>query len=374
MRVILNMLAVRSGGGQQVASSLIEEVSNRSMGEEVLAVVGHSTFLSAHCRKLGVPFFPSPFDYLSRAFRFGSKLRLITSKFKPDVIYAFTPTPKISGVPVVLRSVYSNLYFPEVEFWAGLPVHQRIQKRAIDFFRKSGTFSADGLVFENRAMLRRAVHQFNFPIERVTYVAPSISTHLDHLESRRVAVAGEDVFKVLLLTSWHKNKNLEILPLVAKRIKDAGHKCKFIISLLPDEARPLYMASVEMGVSESFEFIGTVAPDEVGEIINSSSALMVLSKLECFSSNIVEAWHFERPLFCADEPWSRSACGEAAFFVNRDSPSDIAQAILSVKSDEIKYRKMVEAGKKALSGLNTPASKFDEQWAFLEKIASLGPR
>lgn len=374
MRIILNMLAVRSGGGQQVASGLIEELSHRSMSDQVLAVVGHSTFLNAHCRQLGVPYVSLPFDYLNRSFRFGPNLRNITSDFKPDVIYAFTPTPKVSDVPVVLRSVYSNLYFPEVKFWNGLPVHQRVKKHAIDFFRRSGTFSADGLVFENQAMLRRAVEKFNFPIERAAYIAPSISSHLDYLERREMAAAGADVFKILLLTSWHKNKNLEILPLVAKRIKDAGHRCKFIISVLPDQARPLYRASVEMGLSESFEFIGPVAPDEVGEIINDSSALMLLSKLESFSSNLVEAWHFERPLFCADEPWSRSACGEAAFFVNRDSPSDIAKAILSIKSDETKYRKMVEAGKKALSGLNTPASKFDEQWAFLEEIASLGPR
>lgn len=374
MRIVLNLLAVRSGGGQQVASGLVSEINRRSIGDSVLVITGQSTFLHHQCKKLGLAFVALPFGYIYRAFGFNRDLRRICSSFMPDVIYAFTPTPKVAGVPVVLRTVYSNIYFPEVNFWADLPMPKRAKKHAIDFFRKRGTFSADGLVFENKAMLNRSVDFFKFPSDRAKFIAPSISSHLEGFDVCRLAPASDKGFKILLLTSWHGNKNLGILPHVARCLQDSGMRCTFLISLRPEEAASVYSASQEMGVSHAFEFIGTVDPNNVAEIVQKSSAMMLLSKLECFSSNIVEAWHFERPLFCADEPWSRAACGEAAFFVNRDSPSHIAETILSVSSDQTKYRDMVEAGRKALGGLNTPASKFDEQWTFLEHIASLGPR
>ena len=81
------MVAVRSGGGQQVASGLIDELSHISMCDEVVAIVGESTFLNAHCKKRDIAFAPFLFDYLNRKFRFASGLCRIVSQFKSYVIY-----------------------------------------------------------------------------------------------------------------------------------------------------------------------------------------------------------------------------------------------------------------------------------------------
>jgi hypothetical protein len=86
---------------------------------------------------------------------------------------------------------------------------------------------------------------------------------------------------------------------VAKLLKEKGLKVNFILTL--DQNDPNVNVHIvskinENQVPEYFTFAGKIKGSDVGNVVKASDAMILLSKLECFSSNVVEAWHFRKPL------------------------------------------------------------------------------
>ena len=178
-------------------------------------------------------------------------------------------------------------------------------------------------------------------------------------------------FKILYLSSWHLNKNIHSLPLVAAILRDKGIEVKFILSLDKNEAQIeqfLLKKIMDYEVGSYFQFIGKVKSDYVHQVVKSSDTMILLSKLECFSSNIIEAYSFNKPIFIADEPWSRSVCRDAAIYVDRNNPEDIAAKIIQIVKDKTLYEFYVEKGSQSLKQFNTPTNKVEKQVEFLEFI------
>jgi hypothetical protein len=102
-------------------------------------------------------FFPTerilaiPYSYKKRILNF-RLLQAYVRNNSIDIVYNYAPVLPVKGVPQVVRSVYSNLYFPEIDFWKDYSVFQRIKKSLIDKMRLKGTFKADGLIFENESI------------------------------------------------------------------------------------------------------------------------------------------------------------------------------------------------------------------------------
>jgi hypothetical protein len=78
-----------------------------------------------------------------------------------DIIYNYTAAFAGTKTKQVVRTVYSNLYFPEIKFWTHLSFSGLMKKKIIDYYRLKGTLRADGLIFESEAMMHRAKELFN---------------------------------------------------------------------------------------------------------------------------------------------------------------------------------------------------------------------
>lgn len=304
--------------------------------------------------------------------------RKLMRDFDANVVMHFTTAWRYSDVPQVVRSVYSNLFFPEIDFWPRRPRAEYFRRKLIDRGRIVGTLRADGIIFENRAMAERAVERFSYPKDRTAYIAPSVATLVSRSENGSSrSVGGNSVFRVLYLTSWHLNKNLQILPEVAAELKRQGVRVRFVISLdgAADEVKHFIVdPALQLGVGDYFEFIGTVHPDSVEDVILSVDSMVLLSQLECFSANISEAWVFGRPLIISDREWARSICGDGAIYVDRDNPEDTARAISELVGDVGLRERVVLNGARMLKSLNDHDSRFEQLVDFLEHINEIGPR
>lgn len=104
------------------------------------------------------------------------------------------------------------------------------------------------------------------------------------------------------------------------------------------------------------------------ELYNETKFVLLLSKLESFSNNIIEAWRFKRVLVITDSEWSRSICNEAAFYVNRDSPKDIAEAIFKLSKDNELQRSIISNGLSEIEKYPTIAERMQIELAFLKLI------
>src|SRR5690606_6075948 len=176
-------------------------------------------------------------------------------------------------------------------------------------------------------------------------------------------------FKILYLSSWHLNKNIHLLPHVASLLSRSQHEVVFVLSLSRENATipSSFFADIKrLKVEAYFKFIGKVDAKHVHQVVNSSNSLILLSKLECFSSNVMEAFYFGKPLIISNEAWAVAACRDAAMYVDRDSAIDVSNKIIKLINDSDHYEQLVKLGKIRLQEFNTPESKVYQQVQFLE--------
>lgn len=386
MRVVLNLIPVCSGGGQQQALNFLEYLFSQDdiYLSKWLVLAGKGTVIESWLVKQGrIPFKIFRRGYFYRLIINPFPVRFAVKRFDCDVVYHYSSGWFWFNKPQVVRSVFSNLYYPEIDFWSKKSKIRYLKKRLIDYYRKLGTLVSDGIIFENKSMQRRAAEIFSYPPERTIYIKPSIAHAIaaDNLRSFPVRNIYKDddkeEFKCLYLSSWYENKNFQVLPEVAVELKKMNINVMFVLALSPDDAnvkQELIDKVVAEEVEEYFELVGTIHPRDVEEIVKSCSCMVLLSKLECFSSNVVEAWTYRRPIIISNMEWASSECLDAAVYVDRNSPKDIAEKLVLLKENKDYYNKIVEKGDKRILHFNSLDGKAQDQINFLEYIFHAGKK
>lgn len=380
MNVLINLFPVQSGGGQQVATNFLNIIAQNDLGHHWFFYVGEDSELHKNAVKNfdHAAILSVKYSYKARLFNRNLLNNFITTH-EIDIIYNYAPALYTRNrIPQVVRSVYSNLYFPEIDFWSAYPFFTRIKKKVIDSLRLRGTLSADGLIFENRSMQERATSLFNYPQRKTKYIEPSVSQFDESTFSSKYDFLNEiQEFKVLYLSSWHLNKNIHILPSVAEQLKTTGVKVKFVLSLSqdsPELQKKLVNVIKEKSVEDYFVFIGKVPALFVHQVVKAADAMILLSKLECFSSNVIEAFYFQKPLIISNEPWAQGECGEAVLYVDRNDVEAIADNVNQLVSSRKLNENLVNKANDKLMEFNTPEEKVLKQVQFLEKIYNEYPK
>jgi glycosyltransferase involved in cell wall biosynthesis len=377
MRVVLNVIPVNSGGGQQQALNLLSFLTrNHKYRENWLILVGDGSVLHQWLiNDSSLRFAVFKTGYINRFFLDYISIRKTIRLFEPNIVFHFTTAWRGVAIPQVVRTVYSNLYFPEINFWNKKPRITYWKKILIDKVRLFGTLRADGLIFENKAMLERSASLFDFPPSRAVYIRPSRVSRPATQDSHIFDASAD--FRVLYLSSWYRNKNIDILPLVALRLMNDDVIVKFVLTVdksNSEVSQLIVKKSEELNVAHMFELLGTVHPSDVPALIESVDSMILLSTLECFSSNVVEAWSFGKPLIISKREWALSECSDAALYVEPTDPDEIAAAITQLVRNFGICDQLVSRGYQILGNFNTPDSKAIEQIAFLEYICSVGKK
>ena len=370
----------------QVGMTLVEQIeSSAGAGHEWLVVV---TAGSAIDKRLS----SATHCHIVRRVRNRLSARLIfeavgwkrlVARHKPDIVYSqFGPgLPKVR-VPAVVGSAYSNLYYPDVDFWGNWPLFHRGIYRLRDAFRLRRTLQADALVFETEILAERAKALFAWPGDRVAVIKPSPSPFVQPSKSHKeVAEKCSKLphgFRVLLLSGWHPNKGLGMLPRIAAAVQaESGEKDYHFVTTLSEAhpaSRKIREEAKALGVARNISFFDSVEVSGCVELYRNSDAVLLLSVLESFSNNIVEAWVMRRPLVITDAEWSRHTCGGGAEYVDRSDPRAIAVALVRLRRDHEYRRRLVESGTEMLRQYPDPQQKFKEYVRFLEQVQMMGPR
>jgi hypothetical protein len=154
-------------------------------------------------------------------------------------------------------------------------------------------------------------------------------------------------------------------------LKINGIRVVFVLSLNREDATiraNLVTLINRFTVQEYFEFIGKVEARNVEYVVRHCDAMILLSKLECFSSNVIEAFTFEKPLIISDELWSKSACQDAALYVDRENPKNVAKRIMHLVQNVEVRNNLTKKGSLMLGRYNSPSKKVEKQIEFLEYI------
>lgn len=386
MKILLDLIPLKRGGGAQVGMTLVEQIeASGGAGHEWQVVV---TAGSALDRRLASARYCHVIRRVENTIgaRFLFEVvgwRRLVAQHKPDIIYSQfgAGLPRVP-VPAVVGSAYSNLYYPEVDFWGNWPLVRRWIYRLRDFFRLRRTLQADALVFETDLLAERAVALFALPRDRVTAIKASPSPFVQptrHNSDVAERCAGlPDGFRVLLLSGWHPNKGLGMLPRIAASAQRAsGEKDFYFVTTLRAShpaSRAIRREAEALGIAPNIIFFDAVEAAGCVELYRSSDAVLLLSVLESFSNNIIEAWSMQRPLVITDAEWSRRICGDAAVYVDRSDPRDVAAAVVRLRLDCEHRQRLIENGKEMLRRHPDPRQKFEQHVQFLERVRMMGPR
>ncbi len=377
MNILLNLVPLKSGGGVQVGMDFISNIqSYGSMHQWYIFCSEDTPFteikLPPNCTLLGV----SGRSIFKRFFFEYLKAPKIAEQVKIDIAYTqFGPQPSIKGVKQIVGCAYSNLFYPEVDFWEGNSFFKKVERHLYDWMRLTKLKQADLVVFETEDLAVRAISQGHLPKDKAIYSLPAVSSNIN------LSKATDDVkkkmaelpraFKLCQISSYGRHKNMEcFVPILAEfKKRYPGEKILIVITLAEDH--PKYIEIVEdakaNGVEDNIVTIGPVPFESCAEIYHKCDAAILLSKLESFSNNIAEAWAMQRPIIINEASWSRSICEEGAVYVQAENAASVADEIYSLIVDNDHYQEIVKNGSDRLNSFPNSEQRFKNYLKIIEE-------
>ena len=380
--VILNFLPISKGGGLQNALSFVDTLrQERGFRQNAVAVVRRDTALHEMCCDVSINTIPVAADWIGR-FRFEMLCRNWFRR-QQTCFTLFGPVMLASSGYLlnVVGCAYSNLFYPEIDFWSELPKGRRCIARAIDSLRRRFTAKADYWIFETPVLKSRAIELCGFPESRVAVVPMAVS----RLVSARTVVASvqsdfekrlPNAFRLLFLNGPNPNKRIHFLPQLALQLARCGAPdFVFVTTMDADETYTQTVAAEarRLGVERYFINIGPVPSSAVSSLISCVSAVCTFSRLESFSNNFTEAWAMERPLIVAKADWALAACGSGALYVNLDNLVESASEITRLMQDSSLRRRLVSSGRRRLDNHPTASEKTEMYLRIIDRVQALGP-
>ncbi len=375
MNILVNFLSIKSGGGQKVAFNFVEQTSKINFKHNIHYSVTRDTWIAEYlktCKIKNIIIVEKSF--MSRMWFHYITTRKIVRREKIDVIYTlFGISINSTNAISVVGSAYSNIYYPNEPFWPKTNKIKYMLFRIRDYYRLRSTLNADAIVFENDAMMGQARSVYGVSPKNSVFIPPSYSTSDSNIQLKHNnGPRAKKVYQGLMLTGYHFNKNIEIVPDILNELNHLNSGIRHSISISIHESDPRLLSikakAERYDVYDQMNFIGKIKPDKLSDVYARSDYVLLLSGMESFSNNIIEAWVYEKPLIISDKQWARSICKDAAIYVERENSNGIANNIDILQRNNELYTEMISKGKKELTHYPSPAEKVRRQYEFIETI------
>jgi glycosyltransferase involved in cell wall biosynthesis len=372
LTILINFSTLKGGGGQNVALNFLYAVDScRFEGVEFYYLAAKDSEVH-RCLKQDKAknYIVVPRNPLLRILYEVFTGWYFLTKLKIDIVYSYFGYawfPK--SWPQITGSADSNLYFPEIDFWSGYQGLGRLKRRIVDFYRVCGIKRSNAVIFENEALEERGRQLYG--LGHTKTIKPSIYFNDKKLEFRLPADCMKGSKSGLFLCGWHLNKNIMLIPELAAEMRKRNHHFRFFLTAPPDgssEHREFSKLISKHKAGDMVFITGPVLKDELESLYNQIDFVFLLSKLESFSNNIIEAWLFGKPLIISDEIWAHSICQEAAVYVNRDSVMDIAEKLCNLLDSNDSSNEMVKRGKDMLQQYPTIQDRMSEEIDYVRHV------
>lgn len=383
MKIIVNLLPLKTGGGVQVALDFLAQANLYGKEHTWLVVARKDGPFSDYPETSNIKVVALVEDNIrSRLYfeYFGCKT--LINKYQPDLIYTqFGPHWPGSRVTNVAGCAYSNIFYPDLDFWGSLPPLKRLVKKCIDRLRLKRILAADVRIFETKDLADRAINQYGLSKSSVFYVRAAVSSLVTessfHVETQLRCESLPRGYKILLLSGYHPNKNIEFLVDTAADLKRRGIKDVSFILTLP-ESDPGTQTVIEkinsLGVTDYIYNFGPVPQAGCCELYRYCNAAILPSTLESFSNMIAESWAMKKLLYISDLSWGRSLCGSGAVYYDFLNSESLINQIVRYKEDNVLAEEVIEAGSKELSGYPSSKERFLSYLSIIESVDSGGEK
>jgi glycosyltransferase involved in cell wall biosynthesis len=248
----------------------------------------------------------------------------------------------------VVGVAYPTICYADSPFWTYVPARAKYITFLIDYYRIKRLTKANIIFVETEIMKQRIMKVLRIDEKNVYLVPPSPSNYLTPQTTR---ISSNK--RVLLLSGNFPHKNLWRLYELACELRKMKYSLKFVVSISAEEWRKgLKEPSIDNSiVDEYFEFIGVINQKDISKAYENIDVLLMLSDLESFSNNHMEAWKVGVPQVVSDRDFARNICKDSAVYIEPHNPKQVAHVLCEVLNNDLLQKQLVEKGKVYLQQL-----------------------
>jgi glycosyltransferase involved in cell wall biosynthesis len=372
MKLLINLGTLKKGGGQNVALNFLkglEKINSEGFDFYFLAVK-NSTLHNYLIESGYVNIWTTPVNPVERIFFELTHGRNLMYKNNIDIVYTYFGIGLFPKKTLqVIGSADSNLFFPEIDFWVEYKGIKRLKKYLVDKFRIWGLNRASAVIFENESMEARS-HDL-FKLSQTTFIKPSVSTDFNNKIHYVPKKIKSKTPIGLFLCGWQRNKNVMLIPEIANKFKEANQEFHFILTAPLDNSydhKQFKQLVRKFNVSDMISVVGQIQKEELKSLYQQIDYVFLLSKLESFSNNIIEAWQHEKTLVVSNEIWAKSICKDAAIYVDRNSSVQISKKIMELEQKPIIKKIVIDNGKIVLKEYPSIMQKTQQELDYIKYV------
>lgn len=266
------------------------------------------------------------------------KLNRLLKVLEPDVLHC--PAGQLPFIPFVKCSQVSTIADLNFKSNYEYSLIQRIYK---DISYRWTLFRADGIAAVSKFTSDQIVRYYGYPSEKISVV------HHAAIQRYACSDASQEFSSMVpffLAFGHHSHKNCEAAVKAIRLLKDIGDGTFRLAvvgknSYVEDRLRTLV---VQQGVQDQVFFVGYVSDAQLGALYDAAEGLLFLSRFEGFGLPLVEAFAAKCPVIAATTCSIPEVVDDAGLLCDPDDIEGIAEAMRSVRHDELLKAALVARG------------------------------
>lgn len=358
MVLLINLSNLQSGGGLQVAASLLREWSKTKEHQYHILC---SQKCNAHLQHIE---WPEHFTFYTLNYK-ANKNPISLNKFKrwADRIVkqncvnaVFTVFGPAFWKPKVAHLVgFANGFYLFNDATIIQELHKKKIIRTINYKLKRKLIlrqlKAEAQLYwvETISAQKALVNAATIPIEQIHVISNTYDSNL----KPRTFQAAKEVFTLVYPSAYYAHKNFERLAKLILKLQEAKIQVKFRLSLEEEIFQQLFKTCSSVYV----ENIGFQNHTHLHQIYHQADALFMPSLLETFSATLTEAMYIGLPILCAQLEFNTTLCGQAALYFDPYNVEDMFEKIKLLITNPDMQEQLIEKGKQQLKTFDSPQSR-----------------
>lgn len=357
MKLLINTSNLKKGGALQVAHSFLTEIKENSAHEF------HVVLSSALSEQIHTQEFPENFTFYHYSVKpgfvnviFGKDTYLdnLEKEIKSDCVFSiFSPTywkPKSTHIAGFAAGWTIN---PDSIAFKQLKIVDRIKKKLQNYLKLKLSITQTDIFIGETEVVKERLNKFGkFPINKIHVVGNTFGSHfnkaINTYDFRLPDKKESDEFRFVTISANYPHKNLKILKSIIPILRTKKVNVKFILTLPTQEFNQIFS-----GFDDYIINILPVPVNACPSIYAQCDALFLPTLLECFTASYPEAMIMQKPILTSDLDFARDICKDAAEYFNPLNPEDIANKIIELVNDKIRYNELIKLGLKRVKDFPT---------------------
>lgn len=326
---LVNASNLHVGGGVQVASSLIDELSRIDGVPATLSVLASDEVhlslmrMNTDCSRFFSYEIFNTYGIAALWSRLGEKMRNF------DVVYTvFGPLYFFGGRSInIVGFAQPWMIYSSKNLYRTMSFSSGVRARAKLFFQSLFFRLADRLVVELEHVKYGLISRGLFDGERIDVVHNCVSSLYFHPElwvDLSFDISPKK-FSIGFVGRDYAHKNTNCLPIIKNFLVDLyGVDVDFYVTFNASE-----WAAKSDNFRDSVINAGELEVAQCPCFYQKMDAVIFPSLLECFSATPLEAMAMMKPLFASDRGFVRDVCGDFPFYFDPDNPREAADQIFA---------------------------------------------